>query len=286
MFRSWRYFFLILIPAILVQQVFAIRPSVIYGDDDRLDYYQADVGARQFANSTVALMRTGNLEANGATTRIKTSSYGQGMGLCTNEPFYSQETAAFCSGFLVKPDVIVTAGHCIRSEISCQSTKFVFGFRLENEGSQPREVATENIYSCQQLIHSVAQPDGEDFAVIRLDRPVTQATPLSWRKEGRIETGAGLTVIGHPSGLPTKIAGGASVRTLKPQYLIANLDTYGGNSGSVVLNASTGLVEGVLVRGELDFTYKDGCRMSNRCGNDSCRGEDVTLIERVLPYIR
>ncbi|MEI8190645.1 MAG: hypothetical protein WCI75_13115 [candidate division NC10 bacterium] len=61
-------------------------------------------------------------------------------------------------------------------------------------------------------------------------------------------------------------------------YFVANLDTYGGNSGSAVFSATTGLVEGILVRGENDYVWKGGCRVSNRCPADGCRGEDVTKV--------
>src|SRR5690606_16809522 len=56
-------------------------------------------------------------------------------------------------------------------------------------------------------------------------------------------------------------------------------------SGSPVLNASTHEVEGILVRGEIDFVYKNGCLASKRCDQNACRGEDVTLITHTLPYI-
>ena len=285
MFRLFRNLFLLLMPTIAVQQVFAVRPTVIYGEDDRIDYYQAEDAHKKMADGTVALIRASGLEIQGDWTQIKTIPYGQGMGLCTSERFYSQETAAFCSGFLVTPDTVVTAGHCIRGQTTCDSTKFVFGFRLEGEGQLPRRVPTTNVYGCKTLVHSVAQPSGEDFAVVRLDRPVTEVPPLVLRREGKIQVGEGLRVIGHPAGLPIKIAAGASVRSLQSQYLIANLDTYGGNSGSAVFNSVTGQIEGILVRGEMDFAYENGCRVSNRCPEQGCRGEDVTLIERVLPYL-
>lgn len=285
MFRLLRNLAFILIPSILVQQVFAGRPSVIYGEDDRIDYYQADSGTKGLAEGTVALIRTSGLEPDGDWTRIKTVSYGQGLGLCPDEPFFSQETAAFCSGFLVAPDTIVTAGHCVRGQDSCNSTKFVFGFRMESEGFQPRRVLSDDVYGCKTLVHSVADLGGEDFAVVKLDRRVTHIPPLVLRREGKVQTGTSLKVIGHPAGLPLKIASGASVRRLEPHYLVANLDTYGGNSGSAVFNSVTGQIEGILVRGEMDFTYRDGCRASNRCPDGGCRGEDVTLIERVLPYL-
>lgn len=276
---------LVIFFGLLIDQAQAFRPTVIYGDDNRLDYYQVpDVAWQARADSTVALIRNSNLETVGAVTNIKTVSYGQSMGLCTNEPFYEQETAAFCSGFLVTPDTIVTAGHCSRSQETCESTKFVIGFRLEAQGAQPHQVATDQVYSCRQLVHTVANATGEDFAVIKLDRAVTQVPPLTYRQSGSIAQGDALTVIGHPSGLPLKVAGGANVRSVGAEFLVANLDTYGGNSGSAVFNSASGEVEGILVRGESDFVYVNGCRVSNKCPSTGCRGEDVTLISRAIPY--
>ncbi len=93
-------------------------------------------------------------------------------------------------------------------------------------------------------------------------------------------------VIGHPAGLPTKIAGGAQGRDRTNEgFFTANLDTYGGNSGSAVFNSLTGLVEGILVRGEQDYMQKGDCRVSNLCPVDGCRGEDVTKISNVADKI-
>ena len=55
-----------------------------------------------------------------------------------------------------------------------------------------------------------------------------------------------------------------------------HLDTYGGNSGSPVFNAATHEVEGILVRGETDFTSNGTCNVSLVCPTSGCRGEDVT----------
>lgn len=259
---------------------------VIYGDDNRQDYFQVlDEQIRLQADSTVALMRETDLASNGPLTAIRTIPFGANRGMCVSEPFYEQETAAFCSGFLVTPDTIVTAGHCVRTQESCATTKFVFGFKLETAGGQPRSVPGANVYGCQTLVHSVASAGGEDFAVVKLDRPVEGANPLALRSQGRIQPGEGLRVVGHPSGLPMKIAGGAVVRQVLAEHMVTNLDTYGGNSGSAVFNESTGEVEGILVRGEMDYTTVGNCRLSKRCTATGCRGEDVTLIERVLPYL-
>jgi S1-C subfamily serine protease len=286
--QLWKPLFALTI-FIVIRQVMATPSSVkvIYGDDGRVDWYQvSDQNVRDAADSTVALIRAANLTQSGAVTNISTVSYGQGMGLCPGEPFYNQETAAFCSGFLVAPDTIVTAGHCISDQASCVQTRMVFGFKLSQKDVNPRSVPTDHVYSCATVVHSVSVPTGEDFAVVKLDRPVTDFPPLTYRTTGKISVGDALHVIGHPAGLPVKVAGGAQVRAVQDQFLVANLDTYGGNSGSAVFNSVTGEVEGILVRGETDFVYQNGCRTSNRCPDTGCRGEDVTLFERVLPYIK
>jgi len=65
-------------------------------------------------------------------------------------------------------------------------------------------------------------------------------------------------------------------------WFTADLDTYGGNSGSPVFNARTHEVDGILVRGEMDFEFHSGCQKSKRCGKNDCRGEEVTHIEPVI----
>ncbi len=271
---------------LIIPSAFGASPEVIYGEDNRLDYYAvSDPQLKKLADSTVALVRAANVRPNGEWTDLVTSPYGPQLALCPSEPFYHQETLAFCSGFLVAPDIVATAGHCLRTNESCLNTRFVFGFRIESPEELPRSVRSENVFNCKQLLHSIPDPKGEDFALVRLDRPVTHVEPLAYRTSGRLSVGDSLMVMGHPSGLPLKIAGGANVREMKSEYLVANLDTYGGNSGSAVFNSVTGQVEGILVRGNFDFALKDGCRVSIRCEDDGCRGEDVTLFERVLPVL-
>lgn len=265
-----------------------VGQRVIYGEDNRLDLYQVtDALWKQKTNSTVALMSSSKVTPNGlGGFRISTSAYGSSQSLCKNEPFYEQVTAAFCSGSLIAPDIIMTAGHCVRNQSSCESTKFVFNFAYAEAGKTPNNVGADDVYSCKQLIHSeVNSSNDSDFALIRLDRKVVGHDPLAIRQQGKISDTENIVVIGHPSGLASKIAGGASVRDNSLEtYFIANLDTYGGNSGSAVFNEA-GLVEGILVRGERDFVYKNGCYVSNVCTNSGCRGEDVTRVSEVLKYV-
>lgn len=266
-----------------------INASVVYGDDDRQDLYEVtSERILHLAHSTLALVRSSDVsDVGNGRSQLRTENFGSAYNLCQEEPFRDQDRAAFCSGFLVAPNKIVTAGHCIRSAQDCSSTKFVFGFGIHNQGDgSPDSVPTQDVYSCKGLIHSEVDGFGADFAVVELDRSVTSdRQPLSLRHSGTVSVGDNLVVIGHPAGLPTKVADGAQVRNVQGGYFIANLDTYGGNSGSAVFNKQTGEVEGILVRGEMDFVYRNGCRLSNRCSNAGCRGEDVTRIQWALPYI-
>ncbi len=266
------------------------KTNVVYGDDDRKDLYQVDDDKLlTLASSTVALIKTDMLEVlNDNEVKIKGTNFGTRYALCESEPFREQDSAAFCSGFLVAPNKIVTAGHCI-GDANCSKVNFVFGFGIKENGKQPKVVSRDDVYACKKVVRSESFADyGADFAVVELDRDVKNFSPLSLRPDGQIGTGESVVVIGHPSGLPTKVSGGAQVRDPSPvAYFVANLDTYGGNSGSAVFNSNTGVVEGILVRGETDYVTKEGanCRVSNVCKDDACMGEHVTKIEFAKPYL-
>ena len=74
-----------------------------------------------------------------------------------------------------------------------------------------------------------------------------------------------------------KIADGAEVRENEfDGFFVANIDASRGSTGSPVLDAETMLVEGILVRGDDELVLQDGCWASQRCGDNNCRGEDVT----------
>jgi hypothetical protein len=270
---------------------FEISPFVIYGEDNRQDLYQVgDAELQRLADSTVALFKSSKISysADRSTATLATQSFGTGMNLCMDEPYYDQKNGAFCSGSLVGKDLILTAGHCVTTQSECLGTAFVFGFGIRSRGQSPDQLPAGEVYGCKEIVGRMQVGSGADYAVIRLNRAVENHSPLEINRRGEAAVGTPLVVIGHPSGLPTKVAGGAQVRkTDLPGFFVANLDTYGGNSGSAVFNASTGLIEGVLVRGETDYVFRTGssCRVSNRCTDAGCRGEDVTRISSVAALI-
>jgi V8-like Glu-specific endopeptidase len=269
----------------LSAQVFASTPSVdvVYGDDNRKDVFESrDSMMVELSKSTAAMIGSDQLSTANGTVTIQGETL-ESRGVCADERFAQQMTAAMCSGFLVSENVLVTAGHCIKNDADCASYKWVFDYKMDHEKQDSMTVPASDVYGCSKIIsRTLDQFSKDDYAVIQLDRKVTDRRPLHFRRSGNINVGDAVVVIGHPSGLPTKIADGANVRSRNTKFFVANHDTYGGNSGSAVFNQKTGDVEGILVRGENDYVQSArGCMVSNKCPADGCRGEDVTYITNI-----
>ncbi|MGZ3772089.1 MAG: trypsin-like serine peptidase [Pseudobdellovibrionaceae bacterium] len=263
-----------------------IAPEVIYGKDDRLDVYQVNKEEiRTAADSTVAIIPIKSLVAGNDVFKIVSKTFAEDKGLCADEPFRDQPVAAVCSGALVGPDLIATAGHCIATKEDCANYAVAFGYAMKDASTYPETIPANQIYNCKEIV-AREYSSAQDYAVIRLDRPVVDHKVLTLQK-APAEPRDSVYVIGYPSGLPEKIADGARVRTQKGSYFRANLDTYGGNSGSPVFNSKTNEVVGILVRGEQDFVYDPvkQCVKSNICDNAGCRGEDSTNISYVIDAI-
>ena len=251
----------------------------IYGVDNRHDIRDVtDARALALADCSVALVETADLQAKaGGAWTLKTTSYKKEYRLCAQEPFVDQPLGCFCSGVLVAEDVIATAGHCVKSTADLAHVRFVFGFRMIDATHARTDFGPDDVYAGQEVIGRQYTPDGTDWALVRLDRPAVGRRPVALRRDGRVPNGEPLFVIGHPCGLPQKFAAGATVRSNAPSaYFVANLDTYGGNSGSPVFSGHSYALEGLLVRGQKDFVSTGHCNVSLVFPTTGAGGEDVT----------
>ena len=259
-------------------------PDVIYGPDNRQDVYQVtDPTVREIADSTAAMIPNSSLKKNADGTVTATAeTFGSYFNLCSSEPFRDQPSAAMCSASLVGPDLIATAGHCVDT-YSCKNNSFVFNYQMKDAKTMPLNFQSDDVYNCVEVI-AREQTANQDYALIRVDRKVVGHRVLALSQDP-VTVGDDIYVIGHPSGIPTKVSGGAKVRSVKTGFFMANLDTYGGNSGSAVFSAKTNEIVGILVRGETDFVYGTGkdanCMVSNKCPDTGCRGEDSTNISYI-----
>ena len=272
----------------------------IYGDDNRKDFFEMSVHMQALADSVVSFWKADKIEAlNPGGVKLKTANFGERLNLCPDEKFREQTIGAFCSGSLVGEDLVMTAGHCVKNETDCQNTRMVFGYGVKKAGAEAvTTLAASEVYSCAKIVKRFlggepgsANPTGQnlgaDFALLKLDRKVSGHKPLPVARVTSLKKGEGIFVIGHPVGLPVKIAGDAKVRDNGHRaWFTTDLDTFGGNSGSAVFNARNNRIEGILVRGGRDFIPSPaGCNIHYVLPQGGGKGESVTKIEALEKYI-
>lgn len=275
------------------------RVKIIYGEDNRIESYEASKRDQVLASATAGMIETKKIIDLGTRILLPPKSIQSSMGLCEDERFKDQPTSMICSGFLIAPNIMVTAGHCIGNQARCENVKFVFDYKINPKTKRANMIVSkDNVYSCKKLIdakltHDKKTGNQRDYALIELDRNVEGVTPLKYRTQGMIKNNQSIMVIGHPSGLPQKVTGDARIfeNNSKMSFFKTNLDTYGGNSGSATFDEATGLVEGILVRGAKDYIKNPSmkCISSNREVENISRrmdlGESVTRITDI-PALR
>lgn len=258
------------------------KPSVIYGQDSRYDYYEIqDPNIQHLANSTVVLAPFPSLSLIGDTYFADVKTWGEEENLCSDEPYSNQPSLGFCSGSLIAPDLVLTAGHCLTNFDDCQQTAFIFDYSIRAPGdllSTAPTFSRQNVYQCAKLIYR-ANSNSADFAVVRLDRPVEGRVPLRLTSTP-IVPNSQVFMLGYPMGIPLKLADDAVIRSVSRNIFYTNLDAYGGNSGSPVFLRETNEVIGILTAGENDTVFDDSrqCYRTQRCTEDGCRGETVMKV--------
>lgn len=262
--------------------------AVVYGDDDRTDWYASEDDALKAltTNAIVALVRPFNIDTSSPDGFAPVGeTLGERRDLCDGERFADQPTMAFCSGTLIDDDLVLTAGHCVDDAADCDNTRFVFDYFYAEDG-RLETISEEDVYTCGQIVARRLQ-DGLDYAVVQLDRPVEGGrvpAPVRGGDEP-LQAGSMLTVIGFGSGLPAKIDAGGMVtdpRADTLDYFEGTPDTFGGNSGSGVFNAN-GEVVGILVRGATDYVDDGPCTRVNVLGEDGDgSAEDMVYVARAI----
>jgi V8-like Glu-specific endopeptidase len=261
--------------------------KIIYGDDNRQDWFEVkDEVIKQQALSVAAMIPKQNLIAREDYYLISSLSL-RGRGICLDEPFVSQLTAATCSGFLVGEDLILTAATCLNDQQDCQNHQWVFDYRLKFSNDKTSTVDNKHVYGCKKILERKNDPRSlENYTLIQLDRKVEDRVPLKLNIRGSLYRQSALYSIGHPSGLPVKITHDAVVKTIYKKYFRANIDSFLESNGSPVFNEQTGLVEGIMAsRHQQDYISNSGCQRLNRQGQNQGLGEVINFIGNVN-YLR
>jgi len=261
----------------------AIKPRVIYGLDDRMDYFESnDSLMKELSRSTAVQILNHSLDEVNGEYKLKAQMLKDG-GMCESERFANQPVPGNCSGFLIAEDLLVTAGHCIRQESDCENHFWVFDFINFESENKDFTFNKDQVVRCKKIVSREKNPSTmNDFAVLKLEKKIYRR-PFSIRTTGTMSPDTVFTVLGYPSGLPLKITTAGVLRSNDHQnYFVINADTYGGNSGSAVVDTKTGMVEGILVRGDQDYEQNsDACYASVKRQENGGRGEDATRITNI-----
>lgn len=248
----------------------------------------------QLARATAVAVLSTNFVRTASTT-IDLSVDDSRDLLCDDVKFSSEPSLSYaCTGFLVAPDLLVTAGHCmvntgeVRSEKEkyCEAFSWLFDYRAgENGDTQTKNLSSANLYGCKEIIYAVREeaPPYRDYALVRLNRDVLDREPLVLSKS-EVAPFEKVHMIGYPLGQPAKLSRDAFVLFDNPkaQSFVTNLDAFEGNSGSPVFNSRNEVV-GILSGGtpveSLRTDTKLSCDRYNACDElgNNCERPDHDL---------
>ncbi len=252
-----------------------IQAPVIFGTDNRVEFASlTDPNFIRYANATAILFGSTALSCSGSTCSLNSlTPYSLGgtptgtRPLCSNVRFRLQQKVGVsaCSAFLVGPDLVATAGHCVGAPPNtpfppCGGNtppgfplKVIFGFAADASGNTPASVPSSQVYTCTgtplgaYIVDSNGNPV-EDWAIMKMDRIVQGRVPLVPRYSGQVQN-TELGALGHPENLPLKMARQSFVKIDNPADAVhfwASSDVFPGSSGGPVVNLATGVAEGIV----------------------------------------
>ncbi len=266
----------------------ASTDRVIYGTDDRRDLYEVnDRFIIDQAESTATFSLRGLINPLGnGDFQISQGTLGNSLKLCPGTKYEDQPSIGACSATLISPKHLLTAGHCMPDQKRCEEIYLLFGFHVYSPGEYMKVAPARDVYRCKKLLVR-NQDDYLDFALIELDREVSDRRPVNLGIKEKVPKGHKVRLIGYPDGLPSKVVSGASVRSSQNLKFVSNVDAFKGNSGSAIFSESTGNMVGVLFAGNNDYIFNNrrGCRELNICKDNACRGEDASHISSIWPRI-
>lgn len=205
---------------------------------------------------------------------------GKTYNLCPGQAFFGQPIVGTGTAFIFSEKSMITAKHVFERPVS--DYVIVFGYNIvQANGVVEVFFDKNNLYYPTKIVHTADELDVVEFEVDRnFDRK-----PLEWENSFKALNAATneIYMIGHPCGLPMKVALNATIeKNPHQQYFYTTLDSYQGNSGSPVFNFYTHKVIGVLVSGDKDYKFNGNCYYRSACVLPYCQGEKVIRIEEIV----
>ncbi|MBT3980574.1 MAG: trypsin-like peptidase domain-containing protein [Bacteriovoracaceae bacterium] len=265
--------------------------QVIYPPDNRMQPYDLKSGIYKKAISATAVMVYQshlNYSMKGDYFYLNDLNFESRFKVCSDHPFAAEPASGLCTGFLIDRDLILTAGHCLGSTMDCRNNFWLFDYHYKSNTKDSISFNYRQIYRCRKIVkRQYDKSKSHDYAIAQLERVVTDRDPLELNYSDDLKSGDPLFMTTHLGGLPLKIINVAHVmKSAHPEFFTANLDALGGSSGSPVINKISGLVEGILVRGNgMPSFYspkKRACLVETMCSPKSCGGVEVTKIRQIF----
>ena len=192
------------------------------------------------------------------------------------------------TGTMISKDLFITAGHLFdqtgggwtrpkdnvtHATISPQqialNMHLNFNYQVDPAGNLRAEVS----FPITQLIEY--RLGGLDFAICRIGGNPGNTFGINGVSTVDAAQNDMLCIMGHPAGVPKRIEAGPCSSISGNNIFYNDIDTLGGNSGSGILRASTGLLVGVHTNG--------GC---NPQGTGSNMGFRIAKIKAVSPTLQ
>jgi len=260
-------------------------------------------------NSAVALVLPALhvLPQKDGTLQLQTFTMDESWNLCSSEPLTKEPPlTTACTGFLIAPDVLVTAGHCMvtRGEVKndknayCDTFVFLFNYAYGSD-QKVTPIKAEQLVGCKKIIYAsnFSSTDlntgktsfGKDIAYVQLDRAMPFKPLKVAEKSVTVDkfTPSTITMLGHPMGMPMVKTWGTALEH-NGEYLRAVISSFPANSGSAVKNNENEVI-GLLVRGYPDsfveqFDHK--CSIHNRCdaNAEKCTVDDP--VEKIGEHVQ
>ena len=273
--------------------------AAIFGQDDRSYITATSPDAARGRAVAIGILNTLVKTKNDGRIDIQADSMNAYM--CKDERFYRDPSIGWgCTGFLIAPRLLVTAGHCQVNQGEtrnnpgdyCQVYRWLFDFQADAQGNTPiKDLDPARLYDCKRTIYAVVDEKNpyNDFALIELDRDVVGREPLVLSNDDNVSVGQSVHMVGHPLASPMKLTANAKVtkNVGEAKQYLTDLDAMDGNSGSPVFNARNEVI-GILVAGTpADLFYKDPvlkCDRYNVCDENGLNCRTPTTQENTTPF--
>lgn len=222
---------------------------------------------------------------------------------CVGSKFYGLPRAVGSfsgrSGFLVAPDLVLTAAHDIPASATDVPWKVVFGFNDSQVGgdrssrlqSNRFSLSRDDVYDVVEIVsNGLSLNPPRDLLLLRLDRQVTGRQPVRIRREGTGFRDDRLVAVGHPDQLMTKVDHAGSYWAANSQsndLVVTGVHSLVGSSGSMIYNTDRDCVEGLIVTlgAAQESVTPQSCWTTTHRGTPTATGELIAPFVAFVPPI-